>query len=46
MQNNEHNLFKWEGPLDARKIIERIIAGIIVGLAMGVGFYLMGAVFG
>lgn len=44
--DESHTLFKWEGPLNIRKIIERIIAGIIVGGAMGVSFYAMGVFFG
>lgn len=39
-------LFYWSGPLNARKIVERVIAGLIVGAAMGVGFYAMGVLFG
>ena len=50
MQSTEddetHTLWYWEGPLNLRKIVERVIAGIIVGAAMGISFYAMGELFG
>ena len=43
-QGNGFSFFKWEGPLDARKIVERTIAGVaanmVGGLFLGIGFYL------
>ena len=39
-------LFKWEGPLDARKIVERMVAAMLAGVFMGIGFYACGALFG
>ena len=39
-------IFYWSGPLNLRKIVERVIAGIIVGAAMGTSFYAMGQIFG
>lgn len=33
------DLFKWEGPLDARKIVERFIAAALAGATMGAVFF-------
>ena len=45
-EDYDDGLFKWDGPLDARKIVERIIAGVISGVSIGVGFLAVQALFG
>lgn len=45
-EDDDLHLFKWNGPLDARKIVERIIAGVLSGVSIGIGFLIVQAVFG
>ncbi len=45
-EDYDGGLFKWDGPLDARKIVERVIAGVISGVSIGVGFLAVQALFG
>lgn len=34
-------IFKWRGWLNARKIVERMIANVATGMMMGAGFWLI-----
>ncbi len=45
-EDDDLHLFKWKGPLDARKIVERIIAGVISGISIGLGFLAVQGLFG
>ncbi len=39
-------VFKWSGRLNARKIVERMIANVATGVMMGAGFYAISWVLG
>ena len=44
--DNGFSLFKWKGPLDARKIVERYLAAAFGGATAGAIFYGLGVLFG